>query len=302
MNNVPCLRHTDTPAALQQKSINRQFIYVLAILFFLTSGFVRAEPLNYISLTTGLDNDNGRLFDAYLDIALTEELRLSLGTGASTSKNTESSFTTRSQQVTISGYHKQPNLSALNWSLSYQTWGGKDTIETRDSNISIGYSFNNSWHFSIDYETGQLALFIKPQFSRKAVAINSDRHAWRFSTSYSHQTGSFWLSVLQRKYDKNLPAISQHGRIQRAIKHNALSQAYTLSKDELTLGYEWFFDTLDLGTDYHRLVSVIDSQRSHYFSIFSRFYVNQHLSINLRIEQEIDASSTLYTAGVGFSW
>jgi len=258
--------------------------------------------VNYISLNAGLDNDNGNLFDAYIDIALTDELRATLGLGENTTESTDGSFTTKQQQISIVGYHSQSQLSALTWSLGYRTWGKKDTIETQDSNISAGYFFSNNWHLSLDYETGKLELFIKPEFASRAASISSDRNAWRLTTGFTHNTGSFWISFLQRKYEKNLPAINQQRTLQRAIKNIALNQAYALSKEELTTGYEWLFETMDLGIEYNQLVSVVDNHHNHYASIYSRFYVGQNLTVNLRIEQEINDRFTVYTAGIGYAW
>jgi len=296
------MHHINNIKIVRQKTNNRPLINSLAMFLILACGLARAESVNYISLNTGLDNDNGSLFDAFIDIAFTEELRISLGLGENTAESTEGSFTTKQQQVSITGNHKQSTLSALTWSLSYRIWGKKGTIETQDSNISIGYFFSNNWHLSLDYETGKLELFIKPEFASRVISINSDRNAWRLTTGFNHNAGSFWLSFLQREYEENLSAINQQRRLQRAIKNIALNQAYALSKEELTLGYEWLFETLDMGIDYSRLVSVIDNHRNHYASIYTRFYVGQNLTVNLRIEQEVNDHFTVYIAGIGFAW
>ncbi len=287
---------------LQQRFINRCTVSALVMFLSLFCGLAHAESVNYVSLSTGLDNDNGNLFDAYIDIALTDELRTTLGLGENTTESTDGSFTTKQQQISIAGYHSQSELSALTWSLSYRTWGKKGTIETQDSSISTGYFFSNNWQLSLDYETGKLELFIKPEFASRATSISSDRNAWRLTTGFTHNTGSFWLSFLQRKYEENLPAINQRLTLQRAIKNIALNQAYALSKEELTLGYEWLFETLDLGIEYNRLVSVVDNHRNYYASIYTRFYVGQNLTVNLRIEQEINDRFTVYTAGIGYAW
>jgi len=286
---------------LPQKITNRSAVNALSLFLTLFSGLAHAEPVHYVSLNTGLDSDNGTLVDAYIDIGVSEKLRISLGLGQDTVQGTEGSITTKQRQISISGYHHQSGFSALTWSLSYRTWGKKDAIETQDSNISIGYFFSNHWHLMLDYEIGKLEMFIKPKFAKRIASIASDRHAWRLTTGYTHHSGAFWLSFLQRQYEKNLPVISQRPRFQRAITSIALDHAYSLSKEEFSMGYEWLFETLDLGVDYSRYASTANNHY-HYASIYTRFYIGLNLTVNLAVEQEINAPFTVYTAGIGFAW
>ncbi len=171
--------------------------------------------------------------------------------------------------------------------------GQKNTIETKDSSINIGYFFNNR---------GTCRLVIKLEFTNFITSITSDRDAWRLSTEFNHRTETLWASYQQRDYEKNLPAINQPHTLQRAIKDIALSQAYALSKKELTLGYEWLLEKFDLSTDYNRIISVVDNHRNHYAGISTRFYIEQNLTTSLRVEQEINNHFTVLTAGIGITW
>jgi len=282
------------------------FIHLLLanlLIFLLISAgsFAQAETVNYASLSAGLDNDSGNQYDAYVDVALISDLRLVLGTGEYTSNSGNNNFTTRQNQIALAGHHLHDDLSAISWSLGYQTWGKKDAIESQDTVFSAGYFFKNNWHLSVDYETGKLELFIRPGSRLDLTSLSSKRKAWRFTTGYSHSTGSVWASFLTRKYEKNLPSL-QRPVLQRAINGIALSQAYALSKEELTLGYEWLFETLDLGVDYNRIISVVDNHKNQYASIYTRHYIGQNLMINLRLEQEVNDSFTVFTAGIGIVW
>lgn len=292
---------------LKPTFIKQNLLNTLILLLISACCYSHAEPLNFASLNVGLDNDEGNLIDAYLSYSLTNDLQLSLGVGEYSSETADEEFTSGQNQVGLNGQITSKNRSTYNWSLNYQTWGVNDVIETQDTTISLGYffapdSYKYNWHISLDYETGKLELFIKPQFSVRARSIISDRNAWRFSTGFLHNTGSGWISFLKRDYEENLPAINQRPLLQNAIKSIALSQAYALSKEELTLGYEWLFETMDLGLDYNRIISVVDNHRNQYLSIFTRHYAGQNLMINFRLEREVNENFLVFTAGVGLIW
>ncbi|HHO59184.1 MAG TPA: hypothetical protein ENJ64_03000 [Thiotrichales bacterium] len=278
------------------------FFRVALLVFLPVAGAAGAERINYASLSAGVDNDNGSLFNAYGDFSLTQALRINFSVGQNTARSEDETFSTKQYQLAIAGHHEQAGGRAITWSLGYQAWGKTETIESQDSRISLGYFFNPNWHASMDYEKGSLEVFIKPRFSRRQTSLASDRKAWRLTTGYTGDSGSGWVSYLQRDYEKNLPAINRRPLLQRAIKSIALSQAYALSKEELTLGYEWFFDNMDLGLDYNRITLVVDSGRNHYASIYARFYPGQSMTVDVRLEQEVNANFNVLIAGIGFVW
>ena len=280
----------------------RVLVNTLILISLFVSQYARAETSNFASLTAGLDNENGSLFDAYVDMSLTEILRISLSAGENTSDTNEGKFTTRQIQTSISGLHTNKNQSAMAWSIGYRTWGKSNVIETEDSIISIGYFSPDNWHLSLDYETGQLQLYTRGEFSKRQKSLKSNRDAWRLSFDHTHNGGFAWMSYLQRNYAQNLSLLNERRNAQRAINNIALNQAFALSKEELTLGYEWFLETLDLGVDYNRIISVVDNHRNHYASIFTRHYVGNNLTVDLRIEQEINDRFTVFTVGVGYAW
>ena len=261
-----------------------------------------ADTVNYASLSAGVDNDNGSLINAYGDFALNETLRVNFSLGENTVAGEDEDFSTKQYQLAIAGHHNQSAGRAITWSLGYQVWGKTEAIESQDRRVSLGYFFNPQWHVSVDYEKGSLEVFFKPRFSRRKSSLSSDRQAWRLSTGYTVDTGSAWLSYLQREYEKDLPAINRRPLLQRSIKSIALNQAYALSKEELTLGYEWFFESMDLGADYNRITSVVDNHRNQYASLYTRFYIGQSMTADLRLEQEINDNFTVFIAGVGFVW
>ncbi|HHJ35738.1 MAG TPA: hypothetical protein ENJ87_08220 [Gammaproteobacteria bacterium] len=275
---------------------------LLITIIFSVSSITHAGSDNYASFNIGRDNDDGGLFDAYVDIALTEALHIDLGAGQNTIDSDEGKFKTKQTQISLSGLHTYDEQSAISWSAGYRSWGKTDVIEARDTIFSVGYFSPLQWHVSLDYELGELKLFTRREFENRQKFLSSDRDAWRLSLDYAHDTGFVWISFLRRNYKKNLSLINQKRTLQRAIKRFALSQAFALSKEELTLGYEWSFEKLSLGADYNRIVSVIDNRRNQYASIFTRYDIGQDLTINFRIEQEIKNSFTVFTAGVGVAW
>lgn len=287
---------------LKHRNFKLKFANTLILIMFSACGFAQAESVNYVSLSAGLDDDSGKSFDAYADISLIEDLRLSFSHGENTAEVKKGDFTTEQNQIAFSGTRTQNDLSAFTWSLGYRTWGKEDFIETRDTNISVGYLFKNNWHVSVDYETGELELFIKKKFINRPASISSDRNAWRLTTSYTHDTGSAWISFLSRDYEKDLPSLKLKPVLRRSIRNIALSQAFALSEEEFTLGYEWLFDGLDFGVDYNQIISTVDNHRNQYASLYSKHYVGQNLLFNLRIEQELNNNFIMFTAGIGIVW
>jgi hypothetical protein len=280
----------------------QRFIHRSSATLLLIMSTVHAESLNYAAFSAGLDDEDGRQYDVYADIGLIEELRFILAFNKYIFNSKNEDFSTRQSDFTLAGHHIQEDQSAFSWSLGVQSWGKRDVIETGDVVLSAGYFFKYNWHLSLGYETGNVELFIRPEFASRATSISSKRRAWRFTTGYSSVTGSVWLSLLKREYEQNLPALDRRPILQRSIKSVALSQAYALSKEELSIGYEWVLEALDIGVDYNRITSVVDDQRSQYLSIFSRYYVGEDVMVNFRVEQEINDSFTVFTAGIGFVW
>lgn len=260
------------------------------------------QAVNYASLTAGVDSDSGSQFAAYLDLVLAESLRLNAGIGEVSATTVDETFTTRQVNLSLAGNVGTGDSSAFTWAAGVQTWGKKEVIETQDRRISAGYIFSTGWNFSVDYETGSLEVFIKPQFAQRLQSISSGRNAWRLTTGFTTTSSSGWVSFLSRDYEKDLTAFTRRDRLQLAVKSIALSQAYALSKEEFTIGYEWFFEEFDLGGDYNRVTSVVDNHRNEYVSIYTRLYIGEAMTADFRVEQEVNDSFTVFTAGVGLVW
>jgi len=266
------------------------------------AGSHKTATVNYLLVSGGLDNQSGNHADAALDIALNRVLRVNAQVGETTTDSDTGSLTTRQLELGLTGSHPVTASSTLSWSLGYRHWGNNHVIESRDWRIGLGYRYASRWNIAVDYETGNIKAFIKPEFSNRGRSVNSDRRAWRLSTGYTASTGTAWVSFLRRDYAKDITTLTRRRALRRAIKRFALDQAYALSKQELNLGYEHFFESLDLGLEYNRITLIINDQHNQYASLYTRFYIGRSWTTGLRVEQEIGHQFTDFTVDIGLAW
>lgn len=256
------------------------------------------SPSNYAALTMGRDNHGNQLIDALIYIPVDEFLIVDASAGKYSANEAEPSFATKNYRYGIGS----TQLTGFNFHIGARSWGKKQTIETDDLAFDLSYNSQNRWHTGILYERGDVMLFIEPAFSSRLTSINSDRSAWGINTSYSHDTGSWWLSYIKRDYERDLAALDNSLLLQIIVQNIALDQAYELSSDEYDLGYEWYFLRYDFSVQYSRVVSIIDDSNSSYLSLAHRYYINETFSLQTSVQNSLEENLINLNIGVGVLW
>lgn len=256
------------------------------------------KPGNYASFTVGRDNQGNQLIDAFLYLPVDEYLVFDVGAGKNSINDVEPSFTTKSLRYGIGS----AQLTGFNLHIGTHSWGKDQTIETEDLAFDLSYQTDSGWRTSVQYERGNVTLFIKPAFTNRLTSIDSDRHAWGINTSYTYDRGSWWMSYMKKDYERNLAALNTSFVLQLIIQSIALDQAYALSSDEYNLGYEWYFDKYDLDIQFSRVTSVVDNSDSSYLTLSHRFYVNDTFSLRTSVQNSLEENLFNITLGLGILW
>lgn len=279
------------------KRLDKNFNKLLFCIGLLFSETARPEASNILALDYGQDNEDGSLFSGLLDLSLPRDFNLSLGAGSDTISTDQDPVTTKQYSITLGHQYLVSARQSFNWSVGYREWGKKEEIESRDAILGLSFS-NRRWSVAADFETGALELFIRPGFANRIRSIASDRRALRLTTAYTFKQATTLISYQQRKYEKDVSLLSSRVALQQALNGIALNQAYALSRNELLIAYEWAFERFDAGADYNRIISIVDNHKNTYAAVFIRYYTNNNVMLNARVEQEIGVDSTLLTAGI----
>lgn len=255
-------------------------------------------PGNYASFTIANDNQRNRLLDAFLYIPVNDDLALDAGVSKHFTNDVEPSFTTKSHRYGIGS----TQASGFNLHIGASSWGKTQTFETSDLAVDLSYQTLNRWRTGVQYERGDVTLFIKPAFSNRLNSINSDRSAWGVSTSYTYDKGAWWLSYLKKDYERNLSALNSSFVLQLIIQSIALDQAYALSSDEYNLGYEWYFGRYDLSIQFNRVTSVVDDTDSDFLVFSNRYYLNETFSIQTSAQNSLNENLLNLSVELGVLW
>lgn len=252
----------------------------------------------YLQLTAGSDTEQNHDYHALFNVLFGTDFRIDTAIGQSSLEDDDSRQTLDEYEL---GFGSAAAYGT-NWHISTRAWGKEQTLETRDTAIEVNYRTLDLWYASVSYEQGNVELFAKPGFSGRLTSIDTDRSSWSISLARDIDDAGWWLSYVNRDYERDITALSRRPRLQFILQSVALDLAYTLSSDEITLGYQWFLDSADLGMEFSRVTSAVDSSDSDFLSVRYRYYVDGHLNLQASLQQSLNQNLTYLSLGLGLGW
>lgn len=253
---------------------------------------------NYFSLSVGGDNQNNRQWSGLLQLATGEDYLFDLAAGQNRINDIDPSYTTSSYQL---GFGSD-RYNSFNWRIGYESWGKSQTIETTDTDVELSYLPDKRWQFAVRYERGDVTLYIDPLFSDRLSSVSSKRDAFGLNIGYGSGGSRWYLSYLDRDYDRDLSAINTSAALQLILKSIALDQVYALSSKEYLLAYDHLFDDYTLGIEFSRVNSVVDNTDSDFVSLVTRYYLDDTYSIKASLHDSLDSSHLSASIGIGIAW
>lgn len=244
------------------------------------------------------DNDNNRQLNASLRTLFAEYYSLEAELGQRSIRSSDADYTIKSYWLGFGS----AGAYGFNWHLSTRSWGKSQTIETSDEAFELSYRTLDLWFISLLLEQGNVVLFLDPVFSDRRASLSSDRNGWGINIAHDMDTGAWWLSYLQRDYERDLPALDNRLTLQLIVQNIALNQAYSLSSNEYAIGYQWFLNRADLSIELSRITSVVDKADSDFLTLSYRYYVNSSINLQSSLQSSLDEDLYGLTLGLGMLW
>ncbi len=254
-------------------------------------------PKNHARLSAGRDNAGNTQLNTGVQLIVADDWLVDFAAGESNINDSDPAYTTRSLQAGLgSAAH-----DGFSWYAGFSNWGKSGAIKTEDSIIELGYH-RRTWWASAQYQQGDVTLYIAPRFSSRRSAISSGRDALGATVGYSGDNGRGWLSWLHRRYDLDVSRINTSALLQEILQSIALDQAYALTRDEYSAGYQWYWRDVDARVEFNRAISAVDGSGSNFVSLSLRYYLDASLSIDAGLLAASGSNLTTLTYGIGLSW
>ena len=254
-------------------------------------------PKNHSRLSAGRDNAGNTQLNVGVQLVALDDWLVDVAAGKSNLNDSDPAYSTRSLQVGFGGAAHD----GFNWYAGFSNWGKSGAIKTEDGVIELGYH-QRKWWASLQYQQGDVTLYLAPRFSSRRSAISSGRDALGATVGYSGDNGRGWLSWLHRRYDRDVSRINTSVLLQQILQSIALDQAYALTRDEYSAGYQWYWRHADARVEFNRTISAVDGAGSDFVSLSLRYSLDASLSIDAGLLAASGSDLTTLTFGIGLSW
>ncbi len=252
---------------------------------------------NHARLAAGRDNAGNTQLSAAVQLTVFDDWLLDIGAGESRINDSNPAYATTSLQAGIgsAGY------DGFNWYAGFSDWGKSGAIKTEDGIIELGYR-QLKWWTSAQYQQGEVTLYLAPRFSSRRPTISSNRDAFGVTIGFSGDNSRGWLSWLHRSYERDVSRLNSSALLQAILQNIALDQAYALTRDEYTAGYQWYWRQADARLELSRAVSAVDGSASHFVTLSLRYSIDAALSVDASVLTASGSNLTTLTLGVGLNW
>ncbi len=254
-------------------------------------------PQNHARLAAGRDNAGNTQLSATLQLTVFDDWLLDVGAGESRINDSDPAYATTSLQAGIgsAGY------DGFNWYAGFSDWGKSGAIKTEDGVIELGYR-QLKWWTSAQYQQGEVTLYLAPRFSSRRPTISSNRDAFGVTIGFSGDNSRGWLSWLHRSYERDVSRLNSSALLRAILQNIALDQAYALTRDEYTAGFQWYWRQADARLELSRAVSAVDGSASHFVTLSMRYTIDAALSVDASVLTASGSNLTTLTLGVGLNW
>lgn len=254
-------------------------------------------PRSHARIRIGRDNAGNRQAGASMQLAVMDSLLVDIDATESRFSDRQPAYTTRSLAAGIGS----ARYSGLNAYIGFSIWGKTSTIETGDTLLELAY-YHTRWFVAAQYQIGDITLYLDPMFASIRPNISSERDAIALRVGADNEGGRWWLSWLRRDYHRDLSRIGSSPLLQRIIQSIALDQAYVLSDEEFTAGYQWLWTQSDLRLELITTTSAIDELRTDYGVLWYRHHINATWSLAIGVQKSLQQNFATLNLGLDISW
>ena len=252
---------------------------------------------NVVRLGASGDNAGNTQWSAGLQLQATDSLLLDASLSQSAINDSVPAYSTTAYRAGVGS----AAYDGFIWYAAFSAWGKRNSIETEDSLLELRYRALHWWG-ALQLSRGDVVLFIDPVFSNRLRSISSGREAAGISLGRDTAEDRWWLSWLHRDYERNVALLNNSLVLQRILQSVALDQAYALSRDEYSLGWQWFWRHSDTRLEFSRVVSAVDAAESDYVSLNQRFSLDDTLSLSIGLQTAVGSGLNTLSAALALSW
>ena len=249
-----------------------------------------------MSINIGQDNDDGRFYDGYIDLAVADDFhfniaaaREKLDTGGGATNQWSMGFGNISQY-------------AFSWNLSYEWWGNSNVLVTRNTIIDLSY-FKNNWDWIFGVEEGELEIF---GLSSSRVI---DHDAYRLGLGYSSESMYWELTYQLHDYGfdmerLNFPEVIFLFRpaLLQIITPDSKQRATALAHDESVFRVGWLANKYTVEMYYQLIESSVTRETDKYIGLRFSKQLTSAVDLNIEVSHIQDGGPTSTSIGLIYSW